>query len=33
LTPQAELEGVTQLDVVRNALRRTPVPDTAGARA
>jgi MoxR-like ATPase len=32
LTPQAELEGVTQLDVVRDALRRTPVPDTAGSR-
>ena len=32
LTPQAELEGVTQFDVVRDALRRTPVPDTAGSR-
>jgi MoxR-like ATPase len=32
LTPQAELEGITQDDVVREALRRTPVPDTAGSR-
>jgi MoxR-like ATPase len=32
LTPQAELEGVTQDDVVRDALRRTQVPDTAGSR-
>jgi MoxR-like ATPase len=32
LTPQAELEGVTQYDVVTDALRRTPVPETAGSR-
>jgi MoxR-like ATPase len=32
LTPQAELEGVTQYDVVTEALRRTPVPETAGSR-
>jgi MoxR-like ATPase len=31
LTPQAELEGITQDDVVRDAVRRTPVPDTAGS--
>ena len=33
LTPQAELEGVAQYDVVRDALRRTPVPETAGSRS
>jgi MoxR-like ATPase len=32
LAPQAELEGVRQDDVVREALRVTPVPDTAGSR-
>jgi MoxR-like ATPase len=32
LAPQAELEGVRQGDVVREALRVTPVPDTAGSR-
>jgi len=32
LNPQAELEGVTQYDVVTDALRRTPVPETAGSR-
>ena len=31
LTPQAELEGVSQEAVVTDALRRTPVPDTAGS--
>jgi MoxR-like ATPase len=31
LTPQAELEGITQEAVVSDALRRTPVPDTAGS--
>jgi MoxR-like ATPase len=33
LTPQAELEGVTQQDVVVDSLRRTPVPETAGSRS
>ncbi len=33
LTPQAELEGITQHDVVVDALRRTPVPETAGSRS
>jgi MoxR-like ATPase len=32
LTPQAELESVTQYDIVTEALRRTPVPETAGSR-
>jgi MoxR-like ATPase len=32
LTPQAELEGVGQYDIVLDALRRTPVPETAGSR-
>jgi MoxR-like ATPase len=32
LTPQAELEGISQYDVVHDALRRTPVPETAGSR-
>lgn len=32
LTPQAELESVTQYDIVTEALRRTPVPETAGIR-
>jgi len=32
LTPQAELEGVSQFNVVTDALRRTPVPETAGSR-
>ena len=32
LAPQAELEEVRQGDVVREALRVTPVPDTAGSR-
>jgi len=31
LTPQAELEGITQEAVVSDALRHTPVPDTAGS--
>jgi MoxR-like ATPase len=32
LTPQAELESITQYDIVTEALRRTPVPETAGSR-
>jgi MoxR-like ATPase len=32
LTPQAELENVTQYNIVTEALRRTPVPETAGSR-
>jgi MoxR-like ATPase len=32
LAPQAELEGVRQGDVVRDALQATPAPDTAGSR-
>jgi MoxR-like ATPase len=32
LAPQAELEGVRQADVVREALHATPVPDTAVSR-
>jgi MoxR-like ATPase len=32
LAPQAELEGVRQADVVREALQATPVPDTAVSR-
>ncbi|MGH7735024.1 MAG: AAA family ATPase, partial [Gemmatimonadales bacterium] len=32
LAPQAELEGVKQGDVVREALQMTPAPDTAGSR-
>jgi MoxR-like ATPase len=32
LAPQAELEGVRQADVVREALHVTPAPDTAGSR-
>ena len=32
LAPQAELEGVRQADVVREALQMTPAPDTAGSR-
>ena len=32
LAPQAELEGVKQGDVVRDALHMTPAPDTAGVR-
>jgi MoxR-like ATPase len=32
LAPQAELEGVRQADVVREALHMTPAPDTAGSR-
>jgi MoxR-like ATPase len=32
LTPQAELEGVTQQDVVHHVLRTTPVPETSGSR-
>ena len=32
LTPQAELESVTQYHIVTEALRRTPVPETAGSR-
>jgi MoxR-like ATPase len=32
LAPQAELEGIRQADVVREALRVTPVPETAGSR-
>jgi MoxR-like ATPase len=32
LAPQAELEGVKQGDIVREALHMTPAPDTAGSR-
>jgi MoxR-like ATPase len=32
LAPQAELDGVRQEEVVRDALRRAPIPDTAGSR-
>jgi hypothetical protein len=32
LAPQAELEGVRQADIVREALHVTPAPDTAGSR-
>ena len=33
LTSQAELEGITQQDVVHHVLRTTPVPETAGSRS
>ena len=32
LAPQAELDGVTQAQIVREALSRTPTPETAGSR-
>lgn len=32
LAPQAELDGVRQAEVVRDALSRVPTPDTAGSR-
>ena len=32
LTPEAALEGVTDVDIVRSLLERTPVPDEPRAR-